>query len=411
MFDSDPALDTLLRQLVHPDLKVIDPSLERMERLMAALGNPHLSLPPVVHVAGTNGKGSVIAYLRSILKAAGYRVHSYISPHLVRFNERILLDDAEISIEMLMPVLQQILALQKETPTTFFEATTAAAFLAFSQHPADIILLETGMGGRLDATNIISHPAVVAITPIGMDHAEFLGNSLAQIAAEKAGIIKANCPVVMGVQMPEAATVIAVKASEMNAPLVRVEVPQEWPYALPALMGEHQFANAATALTVLEQLGDFKVTREHINTGLQTASWPARLQPLESGYWRSQLPEGWKLYLDGGHNPHAAAAIMPWAKAQNLPVYLVLGMLENKDLAGYLQPWQKVAQAVYAVAIPQEEKCYSPQKITETARGIGLRSHEAESVEVALSLVKKQPSGLVLLCGSLYLAGHVLAKN
>lgn len=412
MFDPNPQLDLLLRKLLHPQLKVIDPSLDRIIRLMEALGNPHLSLPPVVHVAGTNGKGSVIAYLRATLKAAGYHVHSYISPHLVRFNERILLDDAEIETTTLTPILEKVLALQNDYPTTFFEATTAAAFLAFSQQPADIILLETGMGGRLDATNIIPNPAVVAITPIGIDHAEFLGDSLAQIAGEKAGIIKAKRPVVVAKQAPDAMGVIEQKAAQLNAPIIYADTNLAVGLPAPSLLGEHQQANAAMAMAVIGQLQQqaFNIAPPHCVQGLQTAFWPARLQPLESGYWRDQLPVGWKLYLDGGHNPHAAAAIVPWAKAQNLPIYLVIGMLENKDLEGYLQHWQGVATQLYAISIPNE-KSYSPQKMAEVAGRFELQSSAAESVEAALSLVKTHPVGLVLICGSLYLAGHILGKN
>jgi dihydrofolate synthase/folylpolyglutamate synthase len=411
MFDPNPELDALLQKLLHPQLKVIDPSLERIERLMAALGNPQFSLPPVIHVAGTNGKGSLIAYLRAILKAAGYRVHSYISPHLVRFNERILLDDEEISTGVLTPILERILAMQNDYPATFFEATTAAAFLAFAAHPADIILLETGMGGRLDATNIIPNPAVVAITPIGMDHAEFLGNSIAKIAAEKAGIIKLNCPVVMGLQVPEAAAVIAAKAQKMDSPFIAVGVPTSWPHAMPVLVGEHQLANAAIAIAVVNQLRGFAITQAHINEGLKTAKWAARLQPLKSGYWREQLPEGWQLFLDGGHNPHAAAAIATWANAQNVPIYLVLGMLNNKDLVGYLQHWQGRVQQVYGVTIPHEKHCYSAQQIDQIAQQQGFDAVAADSVEAALEKVKSLPTGIVLICGSLYLAGHILAEN
>lgn len=406
MFDPNPALDALLRQLLHPQLKVIDPSLERIQRLMAALGNPQLDLPPVVHVAGTNGKGSLIAYLRAILKAAGYRVHAYISPHLVRFSERILLDDEEIAAERLTPLLEQVLALQTDYPATFFEATTAAAFLAFSQSTADIVLLETGMGGRLDATNLIPRPAVVAITPIGRDHAEFLGDTIAQIAAEKAGIIKAGCPVVIGPQVPEALAVLEAKAQTIGAP---VFYPDSLDATLGlALQGEHQRQNAATALAVMRQLQGFTLTEENIREGLQAARWPARLQPLERGYWREHLPEGWKLYLDGGHNPHAAAAIAAWAETQDLPVTLIVGMLKNKDLIGYLAPWKGIATQIYGVAIPGEEKCYTAQEIAATAGG---KVTPVDSVEAALELIKHEPVGLALICGSLYLAGHILARN
>lgn len=430
MFDPSPVLDNLLRKLLHPQLRVIDPSLERIVNLLEVLGDPHSSLPPVVHIAGTNGKGSLLALLRSILKTAGYRVHAYTSPHLVHFNERILVNHQPIENERLMPLLEHVLSLQEKYPATFFEATTAAALMAFAEEPADFILLETGMGGRLDATNVIPSPAVTAITPIGRDHAEFLGETISAIAGEKAGIIKRGSPCIIGPQIPEAREVLQRKAQEVSAlPYIHQE---DWYftnykddgnweyhggrysgiYPRPALQGEHQIANAATALAVLEQLGDrVSLTQEQIGQGLQSVFWPARLQPLTEGYWRNQLTAPtWRLYLDGGHNPHAAAVIAEWLKTQPSPVYVIMGMLNNKEIQAYLSILQHRITHLYAVAIPQESGCYTAQEITTAATSLGIHATACESPEVAMAKVNQQQSGTVLIAGSLYFAGYVLGK-
>jgi dihydrofolate synthase/folylpolyglutamate synthase len=429
MFDPDPQLDSLLQRLLHPKLKQIDPSLGRTERILAHLGNPQHQLPPVVHVAGTNGKGSLIAFLRAMLTAAGYRVHSYTSPHLVSFCERIRLQEVPISKAQLLPLIEQILALQEDYPTTFFEATTVLALLAFQQSPADVILLETGMGGRLDATNIFPQPLVTVITPIGMDHQEFLGNRLAQIAAEKAGIIKQNRPVVTGPQLPQAQQVLKAKAQAMDAPLYACG--QEWNFKLeqngwsyngqachrnlpvPGLLGEHQFANAATALAVLEQMAGFSVPREAIEQGLRAVEWPARLQPLTSNYWRDQLPQGFELYLDGGHNPMAAERIADWLSKQSdkRPVYMICAMLEDKDIRGFFHAFKGFNIRLYTIPLAAEKKACDPGMLAKIAVEHGLQAQMEESLQDALKSIAQQPAGILLITGSLYLAGHVLTQS
>lgn len=427
MFDPDPQLDALLRQLQNPNLKKIDPSLERIEKLLAALGNPEKRLSPVVHVAGTNGKGSVIAYLRAILKAAGYRVHSYTSPHLVRFAERIRLDEQEMDKAQLMPLLQRIYDIQAEYPATFFEATTAAAFLAFAEVPADIVLLETGMGGRLDATNVIARPTATVITPIGMDHQEYLGNTLAAVAGEKAAIMKTGVPAIIGPQPSAAQQVIENVAGDRGAVLYREGMEWsfsrqegEWHYRggreyrnlpVPALAGEHQFVNAATAIAVIEKLSGFRIGEQHIHRGLQQVQWPARLQLLSTGYWRKQLPASFTLYLDGGHNPMAAQRLAAWLVQQEKPVYLIAGMLRDKDAAGFFSHFRSIDPVIYTVSIPEEPGCFSAVSLAETAQKAGLKATDARSVEDALAAIVPAVPGVVLICGSLYLAGHVLGKN
>ena len=287
-------IDALLSQIASPRLGVIDLSLDRMVQLLAALGNPQDRLPPVVHVAGTNGKGSLLAYLKAMMEAGGYAVHRYTSPHLVRFNERIEIGGSAISDAQLLPVLERVAQAAESHPVTFFEATTAAAFLAFSQFPADVLLLETGLGGRLDATNVIFKPLLTAITPISMDHTEYLGNTLAQIAAEKAGILKDGVPCVTGPQPAEAQAVIASKAAHWHAPLLSYgdnwsvahqkdvllyrSDQSELIFPMPSLPGAHQIYNAGTAIACMQALKDFSVPPEKMGQAIAGAFWPARLQ-------------------------------------------------------------------------------------------------------------------------------------
>jgi dihydrofolate synthase/folylpolyglutamate synthase len=421
---SDRVLERLGR--LHP--KRIDLSLGRIERLLAALGNPQARLPPIVHVAGTNGKGSTVATLRACLEAGGWRVHAYTSPHLVRFHERIRLAGGLIDEGTLLAVLDECEAANRGAPITYFEITTAAALLAFARAPADIVLLETGLGGRLDATNAIRHPAVTAITPISLDHQAFLGETLAAIAAEKAGILKPGAPAVIGPQPPEAATVLAGRAAEIAAPLFRFG--QEWrchPAAagmhyrgprwqldlpLPSLCGAHQIANAGTAIACLEQLADLPVSGPAIAEGLRHIEWPGRLQRLGRGALVAALPEGWELWLDGGHNPGAAAVLADMATGwRDRPLYLVVGMLNSKDAAGFLAPLAKHAKALRAVTIPHEENALPDRAIAAAARSVGLPGEIADSVLAAVrDLAKPDETGRILICGSLHFAGTVLAE-
>jgi dihydrofolate synthase/folylpolyglutamate synthase len=412
---------------LHP--KLIDLSLGRIERLLAALDNPQEKLPPVVHVAGTNGKGSVIATLRACLEAGGYRVHAYISPHLVRFHERIRLAGELIEEEALIALLEECERANDGTPITYFEITSAAALLAFARTPADIVLLETGLGGRLDATNVIRQPAVTAITPISLDHQAFLGDSIAQIAGEKAGILKPGVPAVVGPQTEEAEAVIETRAIERGAPLKRWQ--REWyctadgsgmrftgeqwqlDLPLPSLPGAHQIANAGAAIACLEQLRSLPLRSEAVAQGLRRIAWPARLQRLTCGPLVDLMPPGWELWLDGGHNPGAGAVLADFVAGwHDRPLFLVVGMLNTKDSGGFLGPLVPHAKALAAITIPGEQNPLPAETIATAARTVGIIATTAPSVDTAVrSFSSKIPPGRVLICGSLHLAGKVLAEN
>ena len=421
---SDRVLERLGR--LHP--KLIDLSLDRVEQLLAALGNPHEKLPPVVHVAGTNGKGSTIATLRACLEAGGYRVHAYTSPHLVRFHERIRLAGRLIDEQALVALLEECERVNGGAPITYFEITTVAAFLAFVRSPADIVLLETGLGGRLDATNVIRRPAVTAIAPISLDHQAFLGDTIAKIASEKAGILKPAAPAVIGPQPPEAEAVIEARANALGAPLVRWQ--REWhceaagesmrfsgenwrlDLPLPSLLGVHQIINAGTAIAGLEQLRAFPLSSETIIEGLRHIEWPARLQRLTRGPLVATMPPGWELWLDGGHNPGAgvilADVIAGW---RDRPLYLIVGMMNTKDAAGFLRPMAPYAKELAGVTIPGEENPLPAEAIAASARSVGMTATAAASVDAALARFMVDSPGRVLICGSLHFAGTVLAEN
>jgi dihydrofolate synthase/folylpolyglutamate synthase len=422
---SDQVLERLSR--LHP--KLIDLSLGRVERLLAALDNPQDKLPPVIHVAGTNGKGSTIAILRACLEAGGYRVHAYISPHLVRFHERIRLAGKLIAEEELIALLEECERANDGIPITYFEITTAAAFLAFARTPGDVVLLETGLGGRLDATNVVRRPAVTAITPISLDHQAFLGDTIAQIAGEKAGILKPGVPAVVGPQPEEAEAVIEARAVELGAPLSRWQsdwrciaggagmrfTSEHWRLDLPmpSLPGAHQIANSGTAIACLEQLRSLPLPSETVASGLGRIEWPARLQRLTRGPLVELLPTGWELWLDGGHNPGAGAVLAEFiAGWHDRPLYLVVGMLNTKDSAGFLGPLAPHAQALSAVTIPGEQNPLPAEAIATAAHSVGLVASTATSVDSALKdFSSRSPLGRILICGSLHLAGKVLAEN
>jgi dihydrofolate synthase/folylpolyglutamate synthase len=421
---SDRVLERLMR--LHP--KRIDLSLDRIERLLAALGNPQDRLPPVVHVAGTNGKGSVVATLRACLEADGRRVHVYTSPHLVRFHERIRLAGTLIAEEALVGLLEECEQANGEAPITFFEITTAAAFLAFARTPADVVLLEVGLGGRLDATNLVRRPAATAITPISLDHQAFLGDTIAAIAGEKAGILKRGAPAIVAPQPPEAAAVIEQRAATIGAPLYRWE--QEWravpanggmryegrhwrlDLPRPSLFGPHQIVNAGTAIACLEHLAGLPVSAAAIADGLQHIEWPARLQRLGRGPLVDMMP-GWEVWLDGGHNPGCGEVLgMVAAGWRDRPLHLVAGMLNTKDAAGFLRPLAPYAKSLKAVTIPGEENALSAEEIAADAGEAGIPAHPAPSLAAALAAIAgESEGGRVLICGSLHLAGVVLADN
>jgi dihydrofolate synthase / folylpolyglutamate synthase len=412
---------------LHP--KKIDLSLGRIERLLAALGDPQDRLPPAVHIAGTNGKGSTLATLRACFEAAGYRAHAYTSPHLVRFHERIRLAGVLIDEDALLALLEECERANGGEPITFFEITTAAAFLAFARTPADVVLLETGLGGRLDATNVIARPAATAITPISLDHQAFLGDTIAAIAGEKAGILKPGVAAIIGPQPDEAETVIEARAATIGAPLFRWQ--REWhcePHGegmryigtrwrlelpLPSLPGMHQLANAGIAIACLEQMPKVALSPAALAQGLRHIEWPARMQRLVHGPLIEMLPKGWELWLDGGHNPAAGEVVADVARGwDDRPLDLVVGMLNTKDASGFLAPLAPHARALYAVTIPGEENPHPAAEIVKAARSVGITARESEAVDEALREIVQQPGpARILICGSLHFAGIVLADN
>ncbi|WP_169543775.1 bifunctional folylpolyglutamate synthase/dihydrofolate synthase [Sneathiella aquimaris] len=430
----DQHSDTILSRLMALHPKIIDLNLDRMAYILEKLNHPERHLPPVVHVAGTNGKGSLIATLRSILEAAGYSVHVYTSPHLVRFAERIVLNGDIIPEPELTDLLLKCEEANGTDPITYFEITTAAAFKAFAENPADILLLETGLGGRLDATNMVDKPALTAITPVSHDHEQFLGSDLAGIAREKAGIMKNGVPVVIGPQDALVKDTLQEQAAKVGAPVVAHE--DGWSFEIradhwiykggdlsgvwpnPALKGAHQVANAATALACLEQLKDFHISPNAVKTGLETIVWPARLQPLTKGVLPGQVPDGVEIWLDGGHNEAAGARIAEsfkeWNGAEPVPVYLISGMLNTKDQISFFRKLQPIVEKAVAVPIDGETAATPVAELATLGQAAGLDMTTAPSVEEAVDILiphlAKRPCRL-LICGSLYLAGRILREN
>ncbi len=390
------------------------------------MGNPERKLPPVIHVAGTNGKGSVVAALRAILEAAGLRVHVYTSPHLVSFRERIRLAGTLVEEDHLIEVLKRVETANKGEAITFFEVTTAAALLAFSENPADVCLLEVGLGGRLDATNVIDKPLVTIVTPVGLDHAVFLGDDLKSVAREKAGIAKAGVPLVVAAQQAGALAAIEDQAREVGAPLLVGG--RDWgidglefsgfgkSMTLPrsSLAGEHQAHNAALAVAALFAQGAFKVTRQAIRRGVQRTSWPARFQKLRAADFPISFPKGTDIWLDGGHNPlagRALAKLLPGVLDRGRPRFLIAGMMEGKDAEGFLTPLAPLFDFFYAVPVPGKDKCAAPEQLCRIAKGLGLGASEAGNVNAALEKISAEAKGTtpqILITGSLYLAGQVL---
>jgi dihydrofolate synthase/folylpolyglutamate synthase len=426
-----------LRQL-HP--KLIDLSLGRIEALLAKLGSPQSRLPPVIHVAGTNGKGSTAAFLKAMLQAAGKRVHVYTSPHLVRFHERIELAGGgpagraePIAEADLVGLLERVRRVNAGDAITFFEITTAAAFLAFAEHPADALILEVGLGGRLDATNVVAKPALSIITPVSLDHADKLGPTVTQIAGEKAGILKSGVTAVVSRQPPEAMAAIEAAGRRVGAPLIvwgqdfesfeqrgrliyqSAERLMDLP--LPALMGQHQIVNAGTAVAAALELKRLGLTdAPAIERGLVEVRWPARMQPLNNGPLSRLLVPGSELWLDGGHNPAGAEAI-----AQTLaeleerapkPVGLVVGMMGPKDAPAFFEHFRGLVRRVVTVPVPgSHDRPYDPSALAEVAAAGGLTAEAAGGVEAAIRRLQQAEGEplRILICGSLYLAGQVLA--
>ena len=428
MARSDAILNRLLT--LHP--KIIDLSLERMERILARLGNPQEILPPVIHVAGTNGKGSTIAYIKSILESAGLKVHCYTSPHLVRFHERIYVAGETITEENLSALLEECEVANGNAPITFFEITTSAAFLAYSRTPADYLILEVGLGGRLDATNVIPRPALSVITTVDYDHQQHLGETLTAIAYEKAGILKSGAPAIIGTQPDEARAEIERVAEKIGSPLFIAN--QDWQsfeqhsrlvfqdehglldLSLPHLKGRHQVDNAGNAIAAIRLLDDIRVSETHIEQGLRSVFWPARMQKLGVGALTNLIPKDAELWLDGGHNPAAGRVIARAFSDINdrfsRPLVLIWGMLNTKDAGSFIEPFAGLAQRVVTIAIPDEPNAVPADQLAEIARGRNLSSETATSLTKALGQASlTTPAPRILICGSLYLAGHVLSVH
>lgn len=421
MASSDAILDRMMT--FHP--KVIDLTLDRTHRLLAALGNPERTLPPVIHIAGTNGKGSTQAMIRAGLEAGGAKVHAYTSPHLAWFHERIRLAGKIISEAALTDLLDECVQKNGVGEITFFEITTCAALLAFARTSADYTLLEVGLGGRLDATNVVDHPALTIITPVSIDHQQYLGETLPEIAFEKAGIIMRGVPVIIGPQDDAGMAVIEARALRVGAPVLAFG--QQWhvheehgrmvyqdengllDLPLPNLPGPHQIHNAGAALTALRQLG---ATAAQCEAAVTQAFWPARMQRLRLGPL-VELAPGVELWLDGGHNPAGGQAVA--ATLARMPVretHLICGMLNTKDVRGYMVPLASQATVLHAVEIPGEKNTLPAATTRDAALAAGLKAEIAGSVAEALRTIAAQaPQARVLICGSLYLAGTVLREN
>ena len=421
--------DIILERMMALHPKVIDLTLDRVWRLLAALDNPQNTVPPVVHIAGTNGKGSTLAMIRAGLEAADKCVHAYTSPHLARFHERIRLAGRLISETDLTALLDECYKANDGADITYFEITTCAALLGMARSAADYTLLEVGLGGRLDATNVIAKPALSIITPVSIDHQQFLGETLPEIAGEKAGIIKRGVPLVLGPQSDAALEVIEAKANALGAPLIVHG--QHWHVSteygrmiyqderglldlpLPNLPGAHQLQNAGTAIAALRHLGQ---PNEICKQAISTAQWPARMQRLRGGPLFEAAPQA-ELWLDGGHNPAASKAIAAHlASLPKQPTYLICGMLNTKDVAGYMRPLASVAQGLYGVSIPGELNTLKADETAALAAAFtaeyGLQAQAAEStIEAVRHIVVQEPAARILICGSLYLAGAVLREH
>ncbi len=396
---------------------------------MSKLGNPEQHLPPVIHIGGTNGKGSTQAFLRAMMEAAGLKVHAYTSPHLVKFHERIRVAGDLIAEHDLSALLEECEVANDGEPITFFEITTAAAFLAFARTPADYLLLEVGLGGRLDATNVISKPAACCITSLGLDHQQYLGETIELIAREKAGIIKRGVPCIIGRMPQDARDAIEAVADNVKAPLSIAG--QDWDVfeqhgrlvfqdgeglldlPMPALAGPHQISNAGNAIAVLRAIKDARISENHIAQGMKSVTWPARLQRLKGGTLSGLLDQQSELWLDGGHNADAGVVLAEALKAMpKKPLVIIWGMLNTKDATQFFNPLAALADHVVTLAIPGEANAISAEELAATVRKLGVDASPATGVEDAVRQAAKLNSAArVLICGSLYLAGHVLAAE
>ncbi|MBX3581910.1 MAG: bifunctional folylpolyglutamate synthase/dihydrofolate synthase [Rhizobiaceae bacterium] len=423
---------------LHP--KGYDLSLDRISRLLDRLGNPQRHLPPVIHIAGTNGKGSAAAFSRALLEEAGYRVHVHTSPHLVNWHERYrlgapgggrLVDDA-----LLAKTIARVAEANRGETITVFEIMSAVAFLLFSEHPADVAIIEVGLGGRFDATNVIEKPAVSLIMPVSLDHEAYLGDRVELIAAEKAGIIKPGCPVVIGAQESEAARTVLVETAERldcptrvygqdflahaeNGRLVYQDHLGLMDLPLPILPGRHQYANAAAAIAAVRMAG-FDIEHEAVERAMRSASWPGRMQRLQAGRLVDLAPRGAEIWLDGGHNPGAgmviAEALAEQEERQPRPLFLISGMINTKDQSGYFRAFHGMARHVYTVPVSMSDASVPNAELALRAQEAGLSAEPVASVANALMLLRdtwdaREQPPRILIGGSLYLAGAVLAEN
>jgi dihydrofolate synthase / folylpolyglutamate synthase len=432
------SIDSIVARLTALHPKLIDLSLDRMWRILGALGHPQRRLPPVIHVAGTNGKGSTIAFMRAILEAAGRSVHVYTSPHLVRFNERFrlgatgeghLASDAELAA-----ALAECEHANAGAPITVFEITTAAGLLLFARHSADVLLLEVGLGGRLDATNVVERPLASVITPVSFDHAEHLGDTIGKIAAEKAGILKPDTPAIIAAQPREALVAIERQAGRVKAP-IRI-AGEDWTATeergrlvyqdddglldlpAPKLYGRHQFENAGVAIAALRAVPTLKLPSSAFEAGIARADWPARMQRLSHGPIAALAPVGSELWLDGGHNADGgraiANALADLEERVSRPLVLVVGMLATKDCESFLRNFTGLARRIVAVPIPRQDKSLPADAIADIARTVGIPAQASENLESALAAIGRfdlAPPPRILITGSLYLAGEVLNAN
>ena len=405
------ALDAALDQFEGLYPETIELSLGRIKDLLETLGRPQDKLPPTIHVAGTNGKGSTCAYLRAMAEQAGLKVHVYTSPHLVRFNERMRLAGELVSDEALVEWLDRVYAALDGRPITRFEATTAAALLAFSEIPADLLILEVGLGGRFDATNVIEHPALSVITPVDFDHKQFLGSDLAKIAGEKAGIIKPGLPAVSAIQARVCGDVIRARAEELAAPLtvLRMEDIEKVPEHV-ALPGTHQRYNAALAGLAMRTLKQPAIPDSAIWEGAQSAVWPARMQKLANGPV-TKMAGGAEVWLDGGHNPHAATAIAELLREMGGRTVMVTAMIASKDHGGFFHAYKGVIDAVHTMPNAPGHAGADPVELADTARAFLPSATAHDSLAAAMRAAAAETPDRILIGGSLYLAGEVLEQN
>ena len=419
------ASDIILERMMSLHPKIMDLTLDRVWSLLAALGHPEKHLPPVIHIAGTNGKGSTLAMIRAGLEGAGKSVHAYTSPHLARFHERIYLAGEYITEPALTELLDHCYTVNNGATITYFEITTIAGIQAFTQTPADYTLLEVGLGGLLDATNVVDKPALTVITPVSIDHTQYLGETLTEIATEKAGIIKRGVPCIVGPQPDEALVVIEASANRLGAPLLVYG--QHWhvyeerdrliyqdeagllDLPLPVLIGAHQIQNAGIAIAALRQLGYGETACE---AAVTNAKWPARLQRLKRGPLVDAADTA-ELWLDGGHNPAAGHALSEaLTRLPNRPLHLICGMLNTKDISGYLRPLAQNAKSLFAVSIPNEVNTLPAAETAKAATDVGMTAQDADSAMAAINtIIQTDPNARILICGSLYLAGNVLQEN